>query len=150
VDYRSLNVACVHDPFPTPFSDEVLDQVAGNEAYSFTYGFFRYHQVQIAKEDKKKNTFTIEWGSFAYNVMPFGLKNAPTIFSRIMIATFSNFIHKFLEVYLDDWNIYNLLKDHIGILCLMLDRCRQLHISLNLRKCIFSVPFGNMLGNIVC
>jgi hypothetical protein len=29
VDYRSLNSACVHNPFPTPFSDEVLDQVVG-------------------------------------------------------------------------------------------------------------------------
>jgi hypothetical protein len=29
VDYRSLNYACVHDPFPTPFSDKVLDQVEG-------------------------------------------------------------------------------------------------------------------------
>jgi hypothetical protein len=42
VDYRSLNVACVHDPFPTPFSDEVLDQVVGNESYSFIDGFSRY------------------------------------------------------------------------------------------------------------
>jgi hypothetical protein len=45
VVYQSLNVACVHDPFPTPFSDEVLDQVVGNQAYSFTDGFFEYHQV---------------------------------------------------------------------------------------------------------
>jgi hypothetical protein len=30
VDYRILNVSCVHDPFPTPFSDEVLDQVVEN------------------------------------------------------------------------------------------------------------------------
>jgi hypothetical protein len=39
VDYKSLNSACVHDPFPTPFSDEVLNHVVGNEAYSFTDGF---------------------------------------------------------------------------------------------------------------
>jgi hypothetical protein len=39
VDYQSLNSACVHDPFSTPFSDEVLDQVVGREAYSFTDGF---------------------------------------------------------------------------------------------------------------
>lgn len=39
IDYRSLNNACVHDPFPTPFSDKVLDNVMGNEAYSFTNGF---------------------------------------------------------------------------------------------------------------
>jgi hypothetical protein len=71
-------------------------------------------------------------------------------FSRIVIATFHDFIHKFLEVYLDDWTVYNLLKEHIGLLRLMLDHCRQLQISLNLRKCIFCVPFGNLLGHIVC
>lgn len=59
VEYHSLKNACVHDLFPTPFSDEVLDNVVGNEAYSFTDGFSGYHQVIIAKEDKKKTTFTI-------------------------------------------------------------------------------------------
>ena len=81
VDYRSLNNECIHDPFPIPFSDKVFDNVAGNETYSFTDGFSRYHQVRIADEYKKKTTFTTEWGSFAYHVMPFGLKNASVIFS---------------------------------------------------------------------
>lgn len=49
VDYRSLNNACVHDLFPTPFSDEILDNVAGNEAYSLTDGFSGYQQVRIAE-----------------------------------------------------------------------------------------------------
>jgi len=31
-----LNNACLHDPFPTPFIDEVLENVGGKEAYSFT------------------------------------------------------------------------------------------------------------------
>ena len=43
VGYRSLNSTCVHDPFPTPFSEEVLDQVAGKESYSFTDRFSKYH-----------------------------------------------------------------------------------------------------------
>jgi hypothetical protein len=64
--------------------------------------------------------------------MLFGLKNALIMFSCIVIATFCDFIHKFLEVYLDDWTMYILLKDHIGLLQLMLDHCRQLQISLNL------------------
>jgi hypothetical protein len=31
-------------------------------------------------------------------IMPFGLKNAPAIFSRVVVVTFKDFIHKFLEV----------------------------------------------------
>jgi hypothetical protein len=150
VDYKSLNSTCVHDLFSTPFSDKVLDQVAGKEYYSFTDGFLGYHQVIIAEEDMNKTTFIIEWGSFTYNIMPFGLKNAPAFFSQIVIETFREFIHKFVEVYMDDWTIYILLKEHVGILWLMFDKCRELKISLNLRKCIFYVPHGNMLGHIVC
>jgi hypothetical protein len=88
VDYKILNSACVHDPFPTPFTDEVLEQVVGKEAYSLTDRFSRYHQVRIVEEDKIKTTFIIEWRSFAYNVMPFGLKNTPIVFSRIVIESF--------------------------------------------------------------
>jgi hypothetical protein len=80
----------------------VLEQVVGKETYSFKEGFSGYHQVRITKEDKRKTTFIKEWGSFTYNVMPFGLNNTPTVFSRIVIASFREFIHKFIEVYMDD------------------------------------------------
>ena len=40
----------MHDPFPTPFTDEVLDNVGGQEVYSFTYGFSGYHQIRIHEE----------------------------------------------------------------------------------------------------
>jgi hypothetical protein len=56
--------------------------------------------------------------------MHFGLKNAPVIFSRVIIVSFKEFIYQFLEVYMDDWTIYGLLKDHVEVLRLMLERCR--------------------------
>ena len=43
VDLCKLNDASLHDPFPTPFTDEVLDNVGGQEIYSFTDGFSGYH-----------------------------------------------------------------------------------------------------------
>jgi hypothetical protein len=58
VDLRKLNYACVHDPFPTPFTDEVLDNVGGHEVYSFTDGFSGYHQIRTAKEHHHKTTFS--------------------------------------------------------------------------------------------
>jgi len=97
IDLRKLNDACVHDPFPTPFKDEVLENVRGQEANSFTDGFSGYHQMKIELEDRSNTTFAIELGCFQYTVMPFGLNNAPAIFSRVVVGTFREFIHKFLE-----------------------------------------------------
>ena len=42
VNLRKLNDACMHDPFLTPFTDEVLEGVGGQEMYSFTDGFSSY------------------------------------------------------------------------------------------------------------
>jgi hypothetical protein len=54
---RKLNDACLHDPFPTPFTDEFLDNVGGHEVYSFIDGLLGYHQIKIVKEDRHKTTF---------------------------------------------------------------------------------------------
>jgi hypothetical protein len=150
VDLRKLNDACLHDLFHTPFTNEVLENIGGKETYSFTDGFPRYHQKKIAQKDRYKATFVIEWGSYQCIVIPFGLKNAPAMFSRVVVPTFKEFIHTFLEVYLYDWTVFNLVKDHIEVLRLMLDRCRQCQISLNLNKCIFCALFGIFLGHMVC
>jgi hypothetical protein len=63
VDMRKLNDVFLHYPFPTPFTDEALENVGGQEAYSFTDGFSGYHQFKISPEDMYKTTFYIEWGS---------------------------------------------------------------------------------------
>jgi hypothetical protein len=48
VDLRKLNDGLLHEPFLTPFTDEVLENVGGWEAYSFTEGFSGYHHIIIA------------------------------------------------------------------------------------------------------
>jgi hypothetical protein len=172
-DFRRLNETNIHGPFFTPFSDEILEKVMGNEAYSLTNGFSSYHQIQIPKEDKKKTTFAMEWESYAYNMKPFELKNAP-MFSNIslmlpiscfleprrhihqhnvcniVVAVLQEYIHKFLEVYLDDWIVYSFLKDCATKLRSMLDRWRQTQLLLNIKKCIFCTSFNVLLGHIIC
>lgn len=86
-------------------------------------GFLGYHQVKIMLEDRRKMTFIMEWGCFQYIVMLFGLKNALAIFSCIIVDVSKEFIHKFLEVYLDDSTIFNLVIYHVASLLLMLDTC---------------------------
>ena len=81
VNLRKLNDACMHDTFPTMFTDEVLEGVGGQEMYSFIDGFFGYHYIRFMKEYQHKTTFVIEWSYFQYTVMPFGMNNEPIIFS---------------------------------------------------------------------
>ena len=64
VDLRKSTDACLHDPFPTPFTNEVLEKVGGQEIYSFTDGFSSYHQIKIAPKDRHKTTFAIEGGCY--------------------------------------------------------------------------------------
>lgn len=64
IDLRKLNDVCLHDPFPTPFTDEVLENVGGQEMYSFTYGFSGYHQISIAREDRHKTTLATKGGCY--------------------------------------------------------------------------------------
>lgn len=44
--------------------------------------------------------------------MLFGLKNVSAIFLCVVVAAFKEYIHKFLEVYFDDWTIFGLVKYH--------------------------------------
>ena len=92
VDLRKLNDACMHDPFSTPFTDEVLEGVGIQEMHSFMDVFSGYHHTRIAKKDHHKTTFVTEWGYFQYTMMPFGLKNAPAIFSWVAVVAFKDFI----------------------------------------------------------
>ena len=72
------------------------------------------------------------------------------MFSRIVVKTFQEYIYKTMAVYFDDWTIYSTLKYHCTWLRLMLERCRQIQLSLNIKKCIFMTPIGILLGHIVC
>ena len=64
-------------------------------------GFSRYNQIQIKPEDQHKMAFICPWGTFAYNKMPFGLKNARATFQWAMNFSFHD-IKSIVEPYLDD------------------------------------------------
>jgi hypothetical protein len=93
LDMRKINDSFLHYPFPTHFTYQVLDNVGGQKTYSFTYAFSGYHHIKIAPYDRYKTNFSIEWGSYQYTIISFGMKNAPTIFSRVVIVDFKEFIH---------------------------------------------------------
>jgi len=87
VEFIKLNVITKKDPYPLPFINEVLNTIIGHDVYSFLNGYSRYHQISIAPKDKYKTTFVIDWGAFTWVVMPFGVKNGPPTYHRVMKKT---------------------------------------------------------------
>ncbi len=64
MDFKKLNSTMKKDPFPLPFTDEVLNIVARYEAYSFLDGYSRYHHISTTTQNKYKTTFVMDWGVF--------------------------------------------------------------------------------------
>ena len=122
VDYRELNAATMTDVFPLPFTDGILDAVAGHDIYSFLDGFSGYNQVRMHPDDP-------EWGVFFAVVMMFGLKTTPTTFQRVIQQIFHEYIPTFMQVFLDDFVVYSRKTYHFNHLRLCLEWCRQGRLS---------------------
>jgi len=57
VDYRDINRACLKDNYPTPFIDQIINDCAGSEIFSFMDGFSGYNQINILPLDQDKIAF---------------------------------------------------------------------------------------------
>ena len=66
VDYLDINKACLKDNYPMPYINQIFDDCAGNEIFSFMDGFSGYNQINILPADQPKTTFICPWGAFSY------------------------------------------------------------------------------------
>ena len=121
----------------------------GSKVFSFMDCFFGYNQIQIKPEDQHKTIFICPWGTFAYQKMPFGLKNAEATFQREMTLIFHD-LKSIIEVFLDDLAAHSHMRmRHSYHLSLVFERCHHYLVRLNPHKCIFCVKFSHILGFIV-
>ncbi|XP_074305728.1 uncharacterized protein LOC141640948 [Silene latifolia] len=68
--------------------------------------------IPVRKEDIPKTAFRSRYGHYEFNVMSFGLTNAPAIFMDQMNHTFSEYLDKCVVVFIDDILVYS--KDETG------------------------------------
>ena len=83
-DYRALNAQTKSDMYPMPLVDEELAAVNGAQWFSTMDLMKGFYQIPMDPEDCCKTAFITEQGLFEFDVMPFGLKNAPATFQRAM------------------------------------------------------------------
>jgi hypothetical protein len=105
----------------------------------------------VAEEDRENTTFITLWETYAYAIIPFGLKNDGATLQRAIYHAFSGLIGNFMEDYQDYLMVHSKKKDeHIHHLRNVFERCILYGVSLNPKKCLFTVTQNKLLGNIVC
>ncbi|CAK9824012.1 Retrovirus-related Pol polyprotein from transposon 297 [Anthophora retusa] len=150
IDYRSLNEKTIADAYPLPSIVEILDQL-GSAKYFSTFDLASgFHQIGMDEKDAEKTAFSTPFGHYEFNRMPFGLRNAPATFQRLMDSILSGLQGTELFVYLDDIVIYaSSLSEHKAKFNRLAERLRRANLKLQPSKCSFLRREVAYLGHII-
>ncbi|XP_040288719.1 uncharacterized protein LOC121001621, partial [Bufo bufo] len=147
VDYRRLNDKTVTDAYPMPRMDELLDRISAGK-YLTTIDLCKgYWQIPLAEDAIPKSAFITPFGLYQFRVMPFGMKNAPATFQR-MVDQLLRGLQSFAGAYLDDIAIHSdtweAHLEHVGV---VLDRIRGAGLTLKPDKCHLGMGEVQYLGH---
>jgi len=150
VDYHALNAITVPDNFPIPTIDELLDELGAAIWFSKLDLLQGYHQIRMKPEDIHKTAFRTHDGHFEFQVLPFGLSNAPATFQTTMNALFRPHLCKFIIIFFDDILIYSTTwEDHLLHLQITFELLSVNQFYLKLSKCSFALQQVEYLGHVV-
>jgi len=150
VNYCGLNRITRKDRYPLPLIPDLLDRL--RTAHIFMKIDLRgaYNLVRIAEGDEWKTTFRTRYGSYEFQVMHYGLTNAPASFQRFMNDIFKDLLDVCIVVYLDDILIYSENQtEHEEHVREVLRWLRTHSLFTKLEKCEFDVDTTNFLGFVI-
>ena len=150
VAYNGLNDHTERESWPLPNIEALLERLAGHHWYSACDGFSGYYSVKMREEDIGKTMFRTPFGTFAYTVMPFGLKNAPHTYSHLTAKAFRKLLGETVEAYIDDNATYSdTFDEHMVDLRKTLEATKEAGIHLKAAKCHFCYPEIEFVGHLV-
>ena len=141
IDYRGLNDITVKNKYPLPLMSSAFDSLQGATVFTKLDLRNAYHLVRIKEGDEWLTGFNTPMGHFEYQVMPFGLSNAPAVFQSLVNDVLRDMIGLFVFVYLDDILIFSKeLSSHIQHVKQVLQRLLENRLFVKAEKCDFSRP----------
>ncbi len=150
VDYRDVNAETKEVIFPIPNIDNILESMLGKKYFSIIDLKSGYHQFKLSKRAMKLAANITTAGIFRYNVLTFGLKNAPAFFQKFMTSIFKDLIGVCMFVYIDDIIIFSeTAEQHLLDIEKVLKRLKKCNLKANMNKCHFFAAKIKCLGKII-
>ena len=149
VDFRKLNTITIPERYPMPNIKDIEDRLLGAKIFATLDISSGFHHIPVAEEDRRKTAFVTMHEHFEWNVMPFGLKNAPAIFQRIVYNILKrNGLTEFAHNYIDDIIIFSKSEeDHLVHVEKVLAAVQRENLKLKLSKCHFMKKTVTYLGH---
>ncbi|CAM4545541.1 unnamed protein product [Caretta caretta] len=118
-----------------PRTDELLEKL-GRAQFISTLDLTKgYWQVPLDESAKERSAFITHLGLYEFNVLPFGLRNAPATFQRLVDGLLAG-LGEYAVAYLDDVAIFsNSWADHLEHLQKVLERIREAGLTVKAKKC---------------
>ncbi|GJY88867.1 putative reverse transcriptase domain-containing protein [Tanacetum coccineum] len=140
----------VKNRYPLPRIGDLFDQLQGSSVYSKIDLRLSYHHLRVREEDILKTAFRTRYGHYEFQVMPFGLKNTPTVFMDLMNRVCKPYLDKFVIVFINDILIYSKNKEeHEGHLKIILELLKKEELYAKFPKCEFWIPKVQFLGHVI-
>jgi hypothetical protein len=150
IDFRGLNAKTIDDKFPLPNISDILDKLGRAQYFTTLDLASSFHQVEMEPNSVEKTAFSTETGHYEFLRMPFGLKNSPPTFQRIMNNILRGLQNEICLVYLDDIVVYSTsLDEHIQRLREVFERLRNANFKVQLDKTEFLRKEVSYLGHLV-
>lgn len=150
IDYRKLNEKTLDDRYPIPNITDILDKLGKCQYFSTLDLASGFHQIELAKKDIHKTAFSVEGGHYEFLRMPFGLKNAPATFQRVMDNILREHVGVICLVYMDDIIIYSTsLQEHLINISKVMETLRKHNLKIQIDKSEFLQKEVAFLGHIV-
>ena len=115
VDYRGLNNLTIKNCYSLLLISELPDRLGCTKRFTQLDLINAYHRIRIREGDEWKTAFQTQYGYFEYQVMPFGLFNAPASFQGYVNKILAEKFDVFVIVYFDNILIYtkNACQGHV-------------------------------------
>ena len=132
MDYREPNKRTTLSSWPLPVIDDLLASLGKAKYFTYLDLKLGHWQVAVDEKDKENTAFTSHRGLYEYNVMLFGLQNAPSTFQRLMSTVLRDLSH-FSLAYLDDMIILSpSIEEYLKHINLIFDQLREHNLKMKI------------------